>query len=72
MNKQIKQNGEYLVMPKKKKLLYQRLYTNTVLKSQYLNEDEKKNFNENSINDSIDNTLKDDISTINIEINIPS
>ena len=72
MKKQIKQNGEYLVMPKKKKLLYQRLYTNTVLKSQYFNEDEKKNFKENSINDLIDNTLKDDISTINIEINIPS
>lgn len=45
MKKLIRNNGEYLITPEKKKLLYQQLYKNVVLKSKDLNDVElNKNF----------------------------
>jgi hypothetical protein len=38
MKKLIRHNGEYLITPEKKKLLYQRLYKNVVFKNNDLND----------------------------------
>jgi hypothetical protein len=40
MRKKIKENGEYLIVPEKKKLLYERLYNNIMVKSGYRSDEE--------------------------------